>query len=71
MPNSHDVFVSYAKDAGLWVQNDFVPALERVGLRVCLDDSNFVIGWPTIMNIEHAVKTSSYTVIVMTPGWDS
>ncbi len=65
----YDVFVSYASADRQWVQDELVPALKNAGLRVCIDTDDFLIGLPIVNNIERAVTSSRYTLIVMTANW--
>ena len=58
-PNyKYDVFISYSRADWEWVWNKLVPRLEQTGLRVCIDDRNFIIGLPILKNIEQAVENS-------------
>jgi tetratricopeptide (TPR) repeat protein len=70
MSNStFDVFISYSHlDAG-WVRDWLLPHLEAAGLRVCLDERDFAIGAPSIVNMENAVEQSRKTLLVLTPAW--
>jgi len=45
--------------------------LERADLRVCIDERDFLIGLPRLVNIERAVDASRHTLIVLTPNWIS
>jgi len=68
-PFTFDVFVSYSPADREWVWQTLLPRLEEAGLRVCLDERDFEIGIPRLVNIERAVDNSRYTLIVMTPAW--
>jgi hypothetical protein len=67
----YDVFVSYrsAEPDQTWVRSRLVPRLKEDGLRVCLDDDNFVLGMPLADLMEEAVVSSRCTVAVMTPAY--
>jgi hypothetical protein len=65
----HDVFISYSKADETWVWDELLPRLEGAGLRVCIDDRDFLIGAPKLVNIERAVDDSRHTLIVLTPEW--
>ncbi len=68
----YDAFVSYCHDdlddRG-WVVDAMVPRLERLGLRLCLEERDFVMGTPLIIEAERAVRESRYTVAVFTPAY--
>lgn len=64
----HDVFISYSSLDSEWVYQDFLPHIEKAGLNVLLD-RDFEIGQPIIKNIEKAISTSRYTILVITPEW--
>lgn len=66
---TYDVFISYSHRDRDWVWNWLLPRLEKAGLKVCLDDRDFEIGVPAIVNMENAVKNSRKTILVMTPNW--
>ncbi len=68
MPNGY-VFVSYAADDDGWVNKTLVPALSEAGLRACLDNDDFIIGWDRIQSTKRAIEGSRHTTIVMTPEW--
>jgi hypothetical protein len=69
--NVFDVFVSYNKKDAEWVWEELLPRLERADLRVCIDERDFLIGLPRLVNIERAVDASRHTLIVLTPNWIS
>lgn len=65
----YDVFVSYShRDRG-WVKRSLLPRLSEAGLRVCIDESDFVPGVASVHNMESAVQNSRHTLIVLTPDW--
>lgn len=71
---TYDVFISYSsKDVG-WVRDQLVKQLEAYSLRVCIDFRDFRPGVPSIEEMEQAILTSRFTLIVLTPhyltsGW--
>ena len=65
----YDVFVSYSHTDQAWVHNELLPRLEAAGLKVIIDDRDFEIGVPSLVNMERAVETSRHTLIVLTPAW--
>lgn len=67
----YDVFVSYSHADWDWVWDTLRPRLLEAGLRVCIDEQDFEIGVSHLINVERAVDSSRYTLIVMTPEWVS
>ena len=65
----YDVFISYSHSDRAWVWDELLPRLERAGLRVCIDDRDFEIGVPSLINMERAVDNSQHTLVVLTPAW--
>jgi hypothetical protein len=65
----YDVFISYSHDDRDWVRKELLPRLEQAGLKVIIDYRDFVIGMPSLVNIETAVDNSRYTLVVLTPAW--
>jgi hypothetical protein len=69
-PNEqYDIFISYSHADGEWVRNGLLPKLEGAGLKVCIDYRDFELGVPSLVNMEHAVEQSLYTLAVLTPNW--
>jgi hypothetical protein len=69
---TYDAFLSYCRDDPddrAWVTDTVVPALERLGLRLCLEDRDFRLGASRIEETERAVIHSRYTVAVFTPAY--
>jgi len=66
---TYDVFISYSHSDKEWVWGELLPRLEGAGLRVCIDDRDFEIGVPSLVNMERAVDYSRHTLIVLTPAW--
>jgi hypothetical protein len=65
----YDVFISYSRADSEWVGETLLHRLKAAGLRVCIDDDNFEIGVPRLINIERAVDRSRHTLVVLTPAW--
>ena len=65
----YDVFISYSHVDRDWVWQELLPRLEQHGLRVCIDDRDFEIGTPSLINMERAVDSSRHTLAVLTPEW--
>lgn len=65
----YDVFISYSHADRLWVWNRLLPRLEQSGLSVCIDDRDFAIGTPTLINLEQAIDSSRHIIVVLTPNW--
>lgn len=66
---SYDVFISYSHVDRKWVWDELLPRLEKARLRTCIDQRDFEIGVPSLVNIERAVDDSRHTLIVLTPDW--
>ena len=64
-----DVFISYSHADREWVTHALLPALEGAGLQVIVDDRDFQIGTPSLINMERAVEKSLHTLLVLTPAW--
>ena len=70
MSNStFDVFISYSHLDVEWVRDWLLPRLEAAGLRVCIDERDFTLGVPSVVNMENAVEQSRKTLLVLTPRW--
>jgi hypothetical protein len=68
----YDAFISYRGDSSgdrTWALGVLVPALERQGLRLCLERRDFRLGAPRIREMERAVEESRYSVAVFTPDY--
>lgn len=67
----YDVFISYRRvpEDRAWVRKVLVPALKAEGLRVCLDDIDFGLGKPILLEMERAVIESRYTLAVFSPDY--
>nr|KAG5694086.1 hypothetical protein BaRGS_033705 [Batillaria attramentaria] len=61
----YDVFVSYASEDLQWVREHLMPELEeRLGLRLCIHERDFIPGHPIVDNIEESVQTSKKVMMV-------
>lgn len=65
----YDVFISYSHRNTDWVVDELVPRFQQAGLKVCIDNEDFNIGVPVLVNIEQAVMLSRHTLLVLTPEW--
>lgn len=67
----YDAFVSYRRTDRdrAWVEGKLVPALEALGLRLCLAHRDFRLGASRIREMERAVEQSRYTLAVLTPDY--
>jgi TIR domain/SEFIR domain/Effector-associated domain 7 len=65
----YDVFISYSSKDRPWVKSTLLIQLENQGLKVCIDYRDFVVGKPSIVNIEQSVLNSRKTLLVMTPNY--
>jgi hypothetical protein len=70
----YDVFISYSSANKDWVRKDLLSALEKAGLKVCIDFRDFVPGKPAIKNIRDGILESRHTLLVLTEpylksGW--
>jgi len=63
------VFISYSHQDGQWVTEWLLPRLESTGLKGHIDARDFVIGQPAVQNMENAVITCDYTILVLTQHW--
>ncbi len=66
-----DVFISYSHKDEDWVYDELLPRLEGAGLKVCIDERDFELGVPALVNMERAVDHSRHTLLVLTPRWAS
>ena len=66
---AYDTFISYSHVDRAWVWGELLPRLEAAGLKVSIDDRDFEIGVPSLINMERAVDTSRHTLVVLTPAW--
>lgn len=66
---AYDVFISYSSKDAAWVRAELLPQLESHGLRVCIDFRDFVIGAPSVEEMQRAVLTSRHTLLVLSPNY--
>ena len=69
----YDVFISYRRvdPDQVWVRTQLKPALEGAGLKVLLDDFDFVPGADLVNEMTRAVKQSRRGICVLSPDYDS
>jgi hypothetical protein len=65
----YDVFISYSHADRNWVWNELLPRLEQAELKIIIDERDFEIGVPSIINMERAADNSRHTLVVLTPAW--
>ncbi|HMN26677.1 MAG TPA: TIR domain-containing protein [Caldilineaceae bacterium] len=65
----YDVFISYSHLDQEWVKGALLPQLEAAGLKVIIDERDFAIGVPSLVNMQRAVEQSRHTLVVLTPNW--
>lgn len=63
----YDIFISHSPDDETFVHNTLLPHLEEAELRVSVE-RDFLIGLPTVLNLEQIVKQSRYILFVLTPA---
>nr|KAG5702067.1 hypothetical protein BaRGS_032316 [Batillaria attramentaria] len=60
-----DVFVSYAADDLNWVRTQLMPELEeRMGLKLCIHERDFIPGYPIVDNISDSVEASKKVMMI-------
>lgn len=67
----YDVFLSYRwiDPDQTWVREQFVPALEAAGLRVCLDIRDFTPGIDAVLEMDRALHESRKAICVLSPEY--
>jgi len=65
----YDVFISYHHKDQAWIESELLPRLESAGLRVCIASRDFSPGKPKVVNMQDAVRSSCFTLLVVTPSW--
>nr|KAG5701418.1 hypothetical protein BaRGS_032750 [Batillaria attramentaria] len=66
----YDVFVSYDKENLNWVQGHLMPELEdRMGLRLCIHQRDFILGNPIVENITESVQASKKAMLIFSRGF--
>jgi hypothetical protein len=71
----HDVFISYSSANKDWARKDLRSALQKAGLKVCIDFRDFEVGKPAIKNMRDGNTGSRHTLLVLTEaylnsGWE-
>ena len=64
----YDVFISYSSKDRPWVK-ELLRKLEEQKIKVCIDYRDFILGMPSIKNIEQAVINSHKTLLILTPNY--
>ncbi len=64
-----DVFISYSHKDAEWVTDILLPRLEKTGLKVCIDNRDFIAGETTLLNMQESIKKSRRILLVLTPNW--
>ena len=65
----YDVFISYSSANKDWVRKDLLSALEKAGLKVCIDFRDFKAGKPAIKNMRDSILESKHTLLVLTEAY--
>lgn len=64
----YDIFISYSSKDRPWVK-ELLRKLEEQKIKACIDYRDFIIGMPSIKNIEQAVINSHKTLLILTPNY--
>jgi WD40 repeat protein len=65
---TYDLFVSYAPADRSWVEGYLMDALRAAGVR-CTTEAEFALGAPRLSELEHAVRSSRRTLLVVSPAY--
>jgi hypothetical protein len=67
----YDVFISYRQEDPdrTWTRRTLLPRLEAAGLRACIDNRDFRLGSPLVLEMARAVEQSRYTLAVLSPAY--
>ncbi len=65
----YDVFISYSSANKDWVRKDLLSALEKAGLKVCIDFRDLKAGKPAIKNMRDGILESRHTLLVLTDAY--
>lgn len=65
----YDAFLSVSKADADWARAHLVEPLERLGLKLCLEDRDFRLGAQRLKEMERAVIKSRYTLCAITPDY--
>ncbi len=65
----YDVFISYSSANKDWVRKDLLSALEKAGLKVCIDFRDFQVGKPALKNMRDGILESRHTLLVLTEAY--
>lgn len=65
----YDVFISYSSANKDWARKDLLSALEKAGLKVCIDFRDFQAGKPALRNMRDSILESRHTLLVLTEAY--
>ena len=65
----YDVFISYSSTDKKWVRKDLLDALEKAGIKVCIDFRDFKAGKPAIKNMRDSILESHHTLLILTKAF--
>src|SRR5206468_5516751 len=65
---TYDVFVSYSQTDQDWVHDKLLPEFDKAGVRY-IDQLEFVLGRPKLIEIERAVRESRWTLLILTQSY--
>ena len=64
----YDVFISYSDENATWVEGYLLDAFEAADIRY-IEETAFKLGVPRLLEFERAIKTSKYTLLVLSPSY--
>ena len=64
----YDFFVSYAEADSAWVEGFLLDALAAAGVQ-CTSESAFALGAPRLTEFERAVRSSTRTLLILSPAY--
>lgn len=65
----YDVFISYSSKDREWVRGELLPAIEKMGFKVCIDFRDFEPGAPSLNEMERAVVQSKKSLLVLSSAY--
>jgi hypothetical protein len=65
---TYDLFISYTEADRAWVEGYLVDAIEQAQVR-CTYESAFTLGVPSILEFQHAIQQSQYTLLVVSKAY--
>lgn len=69
VPSQYDVFIDYSHRNRNWVLEFLLPQLDAAGVKVCIDERDFELGAPIMLETERALHASRYILLVLTPDY--